>query len=76
MISFIRAQYVKNGIGRWAIIDKNTEDFIGWTGLKYEQNLRKEFNYYDLGYRLKKNIGEKVLQPKQQWHLLNTDLKH
>lgn len=54
VISFIRAQYVKNGIGRWAIVDKKTEDFIGWTGLKYEQGLRKEFSYYDLGYRLRK----------------------
>ena len=54
IIDFIRAQYVKHGIGRWAIIDKKTEDFIGWTGLKYEQSLRKEFSYYDLGYRLRK----------------------
>ncbi|MBQ4804220.1 GNAT family N-acetyltransferase [Aquimarina sp. MMG015] len=54
VIKFIRTQYKENGIGRWAIIDKETEDFIGWTGLKYEQDLRKEFNYYDLGYRLRK----------------------
>ena len=54
VIVLIRAQYVRNGIGRWAIIDKRTEDFIGWTGLKYEQGLRKEFSYYDLGYRLRK----------------------
>lgn len=53
-IDYIRAQYDKNGIGRWAIIDKKTEDFIGWTGLKYEQELRKEFSYYDIGYRLRK----------------------
>jgi ribosomal-protein-alanine N-acetyltransferase len=53
-IAYIRKQYISNGIGRWAIIDKNTEDFIGWTGLKYEKGLRKEFNYYDLGYRLRK----------------------
>lgn len=54
VIDFIRAQYIDNGIGRWAIIDKKTNDFIGWTGLKFEQGLRKEFNYYDLGYRLRK----------------------
>jgi ribosomal-protein-alanine N-acetyltransferase len=53
-IAYIRKQYTSNGIGRWAIIDKKTEDFIGWTGLKYEKALRKEFNYYDLGYRLRK----------------------
>lgn len=54
VIDLIRTQYIRNGIGRWAIIDKKTEDFIGWTGLKYEQGLRKDFSYYDLGYRLKK----------------------
>ena len=54
MIKLVRQQYEKNGIGRWAIIDKKTKDFIGWTGLKYEQNLRKDINYYDLGYRLKR----------------------
>ena len=59
VIDFIRKQYVSNGIGRWAIIDKKTEDFIGWTGLKYEKGLRKEFNYYDLGYRLRKKYWGK-----------------
>ena len=53
IINIIRQQYVENGIGRWAIIDKKTNDFIGWTGLKYEQKLRENFSYYDLGYRLR-----------------------
>lgn len=42
-----------------AIIDKRTKDFIGWTGLKYEQGVRKEFDYYDLGYRLRKKYWGK-----------------
>lgn len=29
IIEFIRQQYVDNGIGRWAIIDKKTNDFVG-----------------------------------------------
>ena len=58
-IDFIRKQYIENGIGRWAIIDKATNDFIGWTGLKYEQNLRKNLSYYDLGYRLRKKYWGK-----------------
>ena len=58
-IDFIRNQYVDNGIGRWAIIDKKTDDFIGWTGLKYEQGLRVDFSYYDLGYRLRKKYWGK-----------------
>ena len=49
----VRQQYLENGIGRWAIVDKKTNDFMGWTGLKYEQKLRENFSYYDLGYRLR-----------------------
>ncbi|WP_062061396.1 GNAT family N-acetyltransferase [Aquimarina longa] len=54
VINFIRNQYLENGIGRWAVIDKKTNDFMGWTGLKYEQKLREDMSYYDLGYRLRK----------------------
>jgi RimJ/RimL family protein N-acetyltransferase len=59
IIKYIRQQYEENGIGRWAIIDKETKEFIGWSGLKYEKSLRKNFNYYDLGYRLKRKFWGK-----------------
>ena len=53
MIKYIRQQYVDNGIGRWAIVDKSTNQFIGWTGLKLVKDLiNNQTNYYDLGYRL------------------------
>jgi RimJ/RimL family protein N-acetyltransferase len=53
VINFIRQQYIDNGIGRWAIIDKHTNEFIGWTGLKFVTDLTNNHkNYYDLGYRL------------------------
>lgn len=55
VIKFIRQQYVDNGIGRWAIIDKKTNAFIGWTGLKFVTNWTNNHQfYYDLGYRLKR----------------------
>lgn len=54
----VQKQYQRNGLGRWAIIDKSSNDFVGWTGLKLEENLR-DFNYYDLGYRLKKKYWGK-----------------
>jgi [ribosomal protein S5]-alanine N-acetyltransferase len=55
VINYIRQQYIDNGIGRWAIIDKNTNDFIGWTGLKFvTDTTNKHKNYYDLGYRLRR----------------------
>jgi RimJ/RimL family protein N-acetyltransferase len=53
IINFIRQQYKDNGIGRWAIIDKKTNKFIGWTGIKLVTELTNNHqNYYELGYRL------------------------
>ncbi len=53
VINFVRQQYIDYGIGRWAIIDKRTNNFIGWTGLKFVTELTNGHqNYYDLGYRL------------------------
>ena len=60
VINFIRQQYIDNGIGRWAIINKKSNEFLGWTGLKLvtdETNHHK--NYYDLGYRLIKKYWGK-----------------
>jgi RimJ/RimL family protein N-acetyltransferase len=52
-IQFIRQQYMDNGIGRWAIIDKKTNDFMGWAGLKLiTEPINNQVNFYDLGYRL------------------------
>ncbi|NLR91482.1 MULTISPECIES: GNAT family N-acetyltransferase [Flammeovirga] len=59
VVDYITGQYKTNGIGRWAVIDKATNDFVGWTGLKYEEELRTEFNYYDIGYRLRKKYWGK-----------------
>ncbi len=59
VINFIRKQYIDNGMGRLAIVDKITNDFIGWTGLKYEQSVRKNQSYYDLGYRIRKKYWGK-----------------
>lgn len=53
VITFVRQQYVDNGIGRWAMVEKHTNQFIGWTGLKLvKEEFNHHINYYDLGYRL------------------------
>lgn len=54
VVRLVRKQYEENGIGRWAVIDKASGDFVGWSGLKYEKNLRSGLHYYDLGYRLRR----------------------
>lgn len=59
ILKHVQKQYLENGIGRWAVIDKATQDFIGWAGLKYEKNTRTGENYYDLGYRLRQKYWGK-----------------
>lgn len=58
-IEYIRNQYANDGIGRWAVIEKSTNEFAGWSGLKFEREVRKDMHYYDLGYRLKKRFWGK-----------------
>ena len=41
--------FQKHGFGRWVIIDKNTNKYLGWCGLK-----RHADGMVDLGYRVKK----------------------
>jgi ribosomal-protein-alanine N-acetyltransferase len=40
-------QYALYGYGRWAVIDKTTNEFLGWCGLKYSPDLDE----VDLGFR-------------------------
>jgi len=58
-IANIRQQYLENGIGRWAVILKETGEFIGWSGLKLEKNVNNHETFYDLGYRfIQKHWGK------------------
>lgn len=52
VISFVNKQYLENGIGRFAVIEKSTGSFLGWCGLKWiDEELNGHQNFYDLGYR-------------------------
>ena len=55
-IEGVLQQYKDYGVGRLAMIKKDTGAFVGWSGLKFERELRKDFDYYDLGYRLKEEF--------------------
>jgi len=60
IIHFIRKQYQDNGIGRWAMINKGTGEFMGWSGFKLMKDITNDHvNYYDLGYRLIKRFWGK-----------------
>ena len=53
IIQFIRKQYVDNGVGHWALIEKTSGEFIGWAGLKLvKEEINGHKDFYDLGYRL------------------------
>jgi [ribosomal protein S5]-alanine N-acetyltransferase len=64
--------YQKYGFGRWAVIRKTDDAFLGWCGLKYT----KDLDEYDLGFRFLKNTGTKATQQKRQRHALIWDLIH
>lgn len=52
-INYIRQQYLDYGIGRWAIVDKKTNQFVGWGGLKFRADeVNGHINFHDVGYRL------------------------
>lgn len=51
-IEFIRKQYIDNGTGRLAVLKKDTNEFIGWAGLKYVTgSYNNHSHYYEVGYR-------------------------
>ena len=60
VINFIREQYVENGIGRWAVIEKSSGEFVGWSGLKFVQTtVNNHSDFYDVGYRfLRRHWGK------------------
>ncbi len=46
-------QHKERGIARWAAIEKSSGDFIGWSGLRLNNDLtyNDRTNFYDVGYR-------------------------
>lgn len=54
VIEMLQEQYKENGIARWAVVDKNTGECVGWSGLKlFRIPLNGHINFYELGYRFK-----------------------
>ena len=52
MIENIQKQYVNFGTGRWAVVLKETNEFIGWSRIKYiTDEINNHKNFYELGYR-------------------------
>ncbi|MEO7978166.1 GNAT family N-acetyltransferase [Flavobacterium sp.] len=52
VIENIQSQYKEFGIGRWAVILKETNEFLGWSGIKFiTAELNNHRNIYEIGYR-------------------------
>jgi len=59
-IENIQQQYQNLGIGRWAVVLKETNEFIGWSGIKFITNeINNHQNFYEIGYRfIEKHWGK------------------
>lgn len=53
IINSVILQYKERDIGRWAVINKQTGEFMGWSGIRLntEYNMNGFTKYYDVGYR-------------------------
>ncbi len=65
LTDIILPQY-QTGLGRWAIHTKDTNEFVGWCGLKY----LKETDEIDLGYRLRQSAWGKGFATEAAKHTL------
>lgn len=54
VIEHLQKQYAAYGIGRWAVVEKESEEVLGWAGLKFfDVELNGHVDFYELGYRFK-----------------------
>ena len=52
LITYIQQQYLDFGVGRWACIEKSTNKFMGWCGIKFvTESENNQSHFYDIGYR-------------------------
>jgi ribosomal-protein-alanine N-acetyltransferase len=73
----LKSQYKENGIARWAVVDKLTNECIGWSGLKYfNQQLNNHNNFYELGYRFKKKHWGKGFATESSIAILDYGFKN
>jgi ribosomal-protein-alanine N-acetyltransferase len=51
-IKNVQQQYEDFGTGRWAVILKETNEFLGWSGIKFITNeINNHKDFYEIGYR-------------------------
>lgn len=76
-IKMLKRQYEERGIARWAVVDKLTNECIGWSGLKYfNQPINNHNNFYELGYRFKKKHWGKGFATESSIAILDYGFKN
>ncbi|HEY4629138.1 MAG TPA: GNAT family N-acetyltransferase [Flavobacterium sp.] len=59
-IKKVRNQYLENNIGRFVVVLKESNELIGWAGLKYNTEIvNNKVHFYDIGYRLNEKFWGK-----------------
>ncbi len=60
-IEMVQKQYLERGIGRFSTILKETNELIGWTGIKFVNDHVENgnTNFFDYGYRLNEKFWNK-----------------
>lgn len=77
VMEMLKKQYVENRIARWAVVDKATNECIGWAGLKYvREPLNNYVNFYELGYRFKRKHWGKGFATEASIAILDYGFKH
>lgn len=62
IVEALQNQYEEFGVGRVGVIEKESGDFIGWTGFKYieeKEEINNRYDYLDFGYRYRKEAWGK-----------------
>ena len=73
----LKMQYQQIGIARWAVVDKATNECVGWSGLRYFNNtVNNHQNFYELGYRFKKKHWGKGFATESSIAILDYGFKH
>lgn len=76
-IEMLKGQYKENGIARWAVVEKSTQECVGWSGLKYfNRPLNNHNHFYELGYRFKKKHWGKGFATESSIAILNYGFKN
>jgi ribosomal-protein-alanine N-acetyltransferase len=77
VIKILKKQYQQNGIARWAVVDKLTNECVGWAGLKYfKEPLNNHNHFYELGYRFKKKHWGKGFATESSKAILDYGFKN